>query len=928
MRPFFAATLCSGLLTAGLAQTSSAQTGLAQTSLPPAAIAPPGFAVEKIVGGLDPAGMAIAPDGRIFISEKHGRVRVVKQGQLLDAPFHTFAVDNVNERGLMGIAFAPDFAHNKRIYFYYTSPTPKPHNRVSFIVDGGNDHSVGKETVVLDLTDLSDKGNHNGGGIGFGLDGKLLVSVGENANGKNAQNPGNLLGKLLRVNEDGTVPTDNPFVSDPAFSEKNRLIYCMGLRNPYAFAVQPETGRIYINDVGNARWEEIDEVKPGRNFGWPDTEGTFDAAKFPKFANPIFTYTHTEGKNSITGGAFYGAHSGGFPAAYVGKYFYADYAGNYIGVVDPATHRGGDFITGVQTRPIQLAVGADGILYVLARGGMGGGSVPDNTASTSGALWAVRYTGILPPELVVSTDAITVPEAGKAAVTVSLSRASASAVKVTVRKISGSANVSVAGAVFTLAPGAHAKPKTLAITCARDADSSDGDALFSIEAVNFPPRVLRAHCPDPDPQPTIVSRAVTAAIVGVPYQLAVRATGKPAPTLTLAAGPPGMVLDAPSGALRFTPATAGTAHVRVQAHNTVGRDAVLAFDLTVAPADAPVGVAARQPVKPFLNMPDRATGTLPVRLSETGVFADTAHLLPAPGLLPYDVNSSLWSDGAAKERWIAVPTDGAPYEPWEQITFAATGEWNFPRGTVFVKHFELRGAAVTRLETRLLVIDATGGAYGVTYKWRTDGSDADLLPDALDEAHIIATASGKRSQVWSYPGRPDCLACHTKTAGYVLGVNTRQLNRSFTYPQGNRTALQLQTWDHIGMFAKGAFDARNAAGYAKMVPVSAADVDATTRVRSYLDANCAFCHRPGGAPTPFDLRFDTPLANQGIVGGAVLSPLNMKGVHVVTAGDVGRSMMHLRMAAQDTSRMPPLARNTADSEALNLLASWIAALPH
>jgi glucose/arabinose dehydrogenase len=158
----------------------------------------------------------------------------------------------------------------------------------------------------------------------FGLDGKLYVAVGENANPSNAQTLGNLLGKLLRLNAGGTIPTDNPFFNEA--SGVNRAIWALGLRNPFTFAVQPGTGRIFINDVGQNTWEEINEGAAGANYGWPDTEGpTSD----PRFRPPLFAYRHGSSGTTgcaITGGAFYNPPSMQFPADYVGDYFFADSA--------------------------------------------------------------------------------------------------------------------------------------------------------------------------------------------------------------------------------------------------------------------------------------------------------------------------------------------------------------------------------------------------------------------------------------------------------------------------------------------------------------------------------------------------------------------------------------------------------------------------
>src|SRR5437660_3460562 len=194
----------------------------------------------------------------------------------------------------------------------------------------------------------------------------------------------------------------------------------------------------------------------------------------------------------------------------------------------------------------------------------------------------------------------------------------------------------------------------------------------------------------------------------------------------------------------------------------------------IAFAEAPrYGLDLRPASKPYLEMPDRADGALPQRLSQTGAFTDLAKLTPGQALIPYDINVSFWSDGAHKIRWVAVPNDSA--RPDQRIKFSGTNEWSFPQGTVFVKHFELatderHPELRRRLETRFIVCDSTGSVYGVTYKWRADNSDADLLTTNLTESIPIKTASGIRTQTWYYPSRQDCRTCHTDLAGGVLGV--------------------------------------------------------------------------------------------------------------------------------------------------------------
>ena len=321
----------------------------------------------------------------------------------------------------------------------------------------------------------------------------------------------------------------------------------------------------------------------------------------------------------------------------------------------------------------------------------------------------------------------------------------------------------------------------------------------------------------------------------------------------------------------------------------------------------------------------------PALLSQTGVFANTPALTPAPGLIPYDVNTPLWSDRAVKRRWAAVPNDGSPYTTNEMVGFAPTGEWTFPNGTVFIKHFDLpvddRNAAITRrLETRLLVRDTNGAVYGVTYKWRGDNSDADLLTASLSEDITITNAiGGTRIQTYYYPSSQDCLMCHNGNANYVLGVKTRQLNRNFTYPSTGRTDNQLRVWNHIGLLNPPINEA-SIPTYSKLTALDDTSTTLENRVRSYLDGNCAQCHRPNGVFTHFDARYDTPLSNQQIVNGAVINPLGLVDARIIKPASTNQSVMYYRLNTTGNFKMPPLARNVIDVNAVSVLTDWINSL--
>jgi uncharacterized repeat protein (TIGR03806 family) len=317
--------------------------------------------------------------------------------------------------------------------------------------------------------------------------------------------------------------------------------------------------------------------------------------------------------------------------------------------------------------------------------------------------------------------------------------------------------------------------------------------------------------------------------------------------------------------------------------------------------------------KPYLLMPHTATGKLPALLSQTGVFKDTRNLVPSDGLIPYSLVVSFWSDGASKQRWISVPK--------EPIGFAPTGEWTFPAGLVLAKTFELpvdaaNPAAKRRLETRLLVRDSNGGVYGVLYKWRPDNSDADLLSSSLKEDIPVKSADGTtHTQTWYYPSRQNCLECHNARAGGVLGLKTRQL-----------TDDELRTWNRLGLFEPG-FEEADLAKFAKLAATDDTTRSVEERARSYFDANCSQCHRPGGTVANFDARYDTPLASQGLVDGRVLIDERIDRARVIAPNDIWRSIAFMRVNTVGEIRMPPLARETIDEKGAALLRQWITSLP-
>lgn len=330
----------------------------------------------------------------------------------------------------------------------------------------------------------------------------------------------------------------------------------------------------------------------------------------------------------------------------------------------------------------------------------------------------------------------------------------------------------------------------------------------------------------------------------------------------------------------------------------------------------------------------KVTGTVnpepPLLLSDTGAFADLATLAPATGLLPYEPAAPLWSDGASKHRWIAVPNDGTHDELSEQIIFSENLEWDYPIGTVFVKHFELpvdqsNPSVVKRLETRFLV-NSEDGYYAVTYKWNDTGTEAYLQSEGSMQSFDVTDTNGATTtQEWSYPDRASCLECHQLAAGRVLGMKTRQLNWDYSY-DAYGTNNQLAHFNSLGLF-----DVNLAASDLSQF-LSSKNLDDTSasvqdRIRSYLDSNCSNCHRPGGIAgrAEFDARLSTPLELAGMLDEELKADdLGLTDPKILKSGDAQNSMIYHRDSTRgDLSQMPPLGSSITDSKYLDLLQTWI-----
>lgn len=629
-------------------------------------------------------------------------------------------VNTAGEGGLLSIAFHPQFGKNRKLYLNYTS-VGKFSTIISEFTTLQDDAEIidpASEKVLLTI--VQPYTNHNGGQILFDQTGMLLIGMGDGGSANDplgaGQDPGNLLGKILRIHVDNqdpgkayAVPKDNPFVGSPGYAPE---IWATGMRNPWRISMDRQTGQIWAADVGQNKWEEVDIVEKGKNYGWNTMEGKhcFNPAvgcNQTGLTLPVAEWPHGEA-NSITGGYVYrGSQNPGL----FGSYVTADYA---TGKFWSVTAQGGDYtvktLLDTSYAPVSFGEDRDGELYVIQLYPM--------------AIWKVVEKAVVPP----------------------------------------------------------------------------------------------------------------------------------------------------------------------------------------------------------------AGAKLPQKLSETGCFQLTPQLKPAAGVLPYDLNAPLWSDGAFKQRWLVLPA-GATVKPGTagpiNVPTAPLQTWDFPKGTLLIKHFAL-GDAKKPVETRFLRREPTGwSAY--TYRWNDAGTEADLLLGGGQFSYPIVKNGKPETQVWGVPSTGQCFSCHKGPTlqDQALGPQTAQLNRPTAALAGSN---QLAVWTKIGLLS-GAPAGKDTLALPDLAAIdqgAGLSGEAEKPARAYLHSNCSHCHRPGGgAPTSLDLRFDVPLAKMMACGVAAQNgDVGVPGAQVIAAGSPEKSALVLRMAAGAGAAwlMPPVGVNVPHLAGHQLIKTWIAGL--
>ncbi len=901
-----------------------------------------------------PVSMVLAPrSNRFYVCEREGRIwsfendpATTTKTLVLDLSAQCQGLDDC---GLMGLAFHPDFglpastnsANRGKffVYYEYTDQTPlqgdapvyRPNktgqysqmsthlwNRLSsFTIADGEVVATPTETVLINQRDRHPW--HGGGGMFFHPDdGFLWLVIGDegasgDSYGRSQRLNGGLFSGVLRIDVDGPrtgkshairrkpdlgdattttanygIPIDNPFVGVPSVLEE---FWAVGLRSPHRMTHDPVSGMVLIGDIGQGSREEISLVIKGGNYQWVYREGNGGSGTGPSYQiNQVGG--HTGGSSELTIDTNGNSRGGTLLnervvfAGVTGTYTVTAVAGfphTRITITPPLAGPVANDAVITRTTGLTLTAALTAGATVLPVTGSGMALAPRDCVRVQGLSETYRVTSA-DANSVTITPALTGTAALGARIDLNpvIGREQAPVIDFTDR---GAFRAIIGGYIYRGSRHPDLVGKYIF------GDNPSG-VIWSIDPTQYPATA------------TIISNLSLTA----PY-------------------------DGGDSGYR------GLSSFAVDAD---GELYLLRMQYRVDGDQLPSILATTGRILTLERVAGPTDPVIPTQLSATGAFNPTGSgtanwpLVPKSDLIPYDVNSPLWSDGAHKSRWIALPNPTgktAGFDPGEQIAFAATGEWTFPAGTVFVKHFELtvneQTGARKRLETRLLLRKPApaGGVYGVTYRWRADNSDADLIDDAESEAITVTLADGvsTRVQTWNYPGRADCLSCHNDNAHWVLGVKTRQQNGPCSDP-AFPTTNQLRTWSAIGMFDNPPLEA-DLPNLARTVPIDHPSATIENQARSWLDANCSHCHRPGGVQAFFDARYDTALSQQGIVDGDVGLDLGVTNARVIARGSLSRSILHVRDSSLTAGiKMPPLAKNRVDDPAMAVISAWITSL--
>jgi len=898
---------------------------------------------------LNPMGIVQMPgQNRMVVWEREGRVFFFDKDEHASAKTLMIDVSNQcqgwDDSGLMAVAFHPNFSlaggagTNRYVFIYYTWCTPgtvqgnannrPPTNipvrdRLSrFTLDANGVAVPGSETVFIDQNGGSVW--HNGGGMFFHPDnGFLYVTDGDDGSGGNTQHiddglfsgvwridvdqrGGNISHPAPRTPNGATVanyfiPNDNPFVG---VANANEEFFCLGLRSPHRMTIDPVTKRIFIGDVGAGSREEISVIEPneaGLNFQWDRIEG-FGGDLTPPYVGinkrPVLDYGHNEGSAIIGGYVYRGAE---FAAELGGRYLFGDNITNNIYVMDESTvpagktllttlpkgsgpNAGNDYV-GLSS----FGVDAQGVIYLCQLSSVGGqiyklqrgGTASQPLPATLSATGVFSNTATMTPSGKIIPYALNQPFW------------SDGAIKSRWASVPNTANVG-----FT-ETGEWSWPEGTVMVKHFDLPVDDTNpaikkrletrllvkmASGSVYGATYK---WRADNNDADLLDSALTENVPVAIAAL-GALAGADIGSPA--LSGSTVRSGDVLTLQAGGTDIW-GTADQFHFASQQRTGDFDISVRIESLSSADLYSKAGLMARE-----------------------SLASDSRHVFA----LAFPDNSPRNNNDGGYEFQYRTTTGGtsaAIYPPTPQPRVSSPQTWLRLRreGDAFIAYSSSDGAVWGEFARRTLALPETL-YFGVAATSHTAAARTTAV------VHLQTT----RLQPWYYPSRQNCVTCHTTNAGGVLGPKTRQLNGDLLFPNGV-TDNQLRAWAHVGLFDNPPAEAQ-IANLDKLAALNEAGATLEKRARSYLDANCASCHRPGGAQAFWDARFDTPLAQQGLLYGILASNLGDPTARVIVPQDLARSVLHRRVNSLGATQMPPLAKNRVDTQGAAVLAQWIASL--
>jgi glucose/arabinose dehydrogenase len=716
------------------------------------------------------------------------------------------------------------------------------------------------------------------------------------------------------------IPADNPFVGATTFNgapvTSNNVrteFYAVGLRNPWRWSFDRVTGLLYLADVGQGAREEVDIIHKGGNYGWAFREGFIAGPKAapanPTFlVDPIQDYPRTEGF-SVTGGFVY---RGSRMPELQGAYLFADYGSGRIWQMRYEVSGGVTNITPraqIATEAGIACFGPDPSNGDVLMGNVNNGRIrrlmPVGAGYALSNAFGDTLTFTAPVAIVSppgdSNRIFIVEQSGRIAVVTNLASPNRTVFMDLTSRVRFSGEQGLLGLAFH--PGYLTNRYFYVFYTGNtngnqtvDSNTARHDHLSRFE---ISPSNPNAGLPNSE---LILIRQQDEASNHNAGDLHFGADGY----LYVSLGDEGGGGDNLNNSQTITK-DFFSGLIRIDVDNRPG---------SLLPNPHPANSIAT----PVL--------LLPPTLADAGIFSDLAALTPHPGIIPYDVAVPYWTDGARKQRWFSIP-DGT-----SRMVFRDRQSWTFPIGTIWVQHFDLEmtnGVPASRrpIETRVLVRDSgtTPGHYGVTYRWNSPTNAVLVAEDGAEEIFMIDDNGTPRSQTWRYPARADCILCHNGQAGRALAFNAPQLNRNFDYAAyGGVVDNQLRALANAGYFTVATIT--NLYTLPVMANLDDESFGVQHRARSYMMANCAHCHSPGGPGLGnFNARIYQALSTQGIVDGSLRNNLGDPLNRVIRAGSIANSVAHQRMASTvEGFRMPMLDSLVPDQQALDLFEDWIVEL--